>query len=55
MRLFAEPSVEVNNRLHALREHRKIAGVDQDVAVRHLNLTMKLMGIAEKDKPQRGT
>jgi hypothetical protein len=52
---FTEPSIEVTNRAHALGKHREIASVDQNVAVGHLNLAMKLMGVTQKDKAQCGS
>jgi hypothetical protein len=36
-------------------KHREIAGVDQDVASRYLNLTVKLMGVAEEHQPGCGS
>jgi hypothetical protein len=52
---FTKPIIEVDNGLHALREHGEIASVDQDVAVRHLHLAMKLVGVAEENKAQFGS
>jgi hypothetical protein len=52
MRQVTEPIVEVGNGLHALGEQGEIASVDQDVAIRHRDLAMKLMRIAEEDKAQ---
>jgi hypothetical protein len=51
---LTEPFVKVGNCVHALRKHGEIASVDQDVAIRNINLAMKLMRIAKKHKAQRG-
>jgi hypothetical protein len=47
---FTEPIIEVGNGVHALLEHSEITGVDEDVAVRDIDLAMKLMRVAEEDK-----
>jgi hypothetical protein len=52
---FTEPIIEVDNCLHALGEHGEIASVDEDVAVRHIDLAMKLMRVAGDDKAQSGS
>jgi hypothetical protein len=49
---FAQPGIEVCDLGWAAGERREIASVDQDVAIRHLDVAMKLMCIAEEDKAQ---
>jgi hypothetical protein len=55
MRQFTEPSIEIDNCIHTLGEHGEVASVDEDVAIRHLDLAMKLMRVAEEDKAQGGS
>jgi hypothetical protein len=52
---FTEPIIGVGNCLHALGEQGEIASVDQDVAIRHVDLAMKLMRVAQEDKAQCGS
>jgi hypothetical protein len=52
---FTEPIIEVGNCFHALGEHGEIASVGEDVAVRDIHLTMKLMSFAEENKAQFGS
>jgi hypothetical protein len=52
---FTEPIIEVGDCFHTLGEHGEIASVDEDVAVGHIHLAMKLMCIAEENKAQFGS
>jgi hypothetical protein len=52
---LAEPIIEVDNCLHVLGKHREIASMNEDVAIRHVDLAMKLMSIADEDKAQCGS
>ena len=46
--------VKVENRLQALGEEREIASMYENVAIWHVDLTMVLVGVAEKDEAQCG-
>ena len=50
MRQFTEPIIEVGDGLHAFGKQGEITSMDKDVAIRHLDLAMKLMRVAEEDK-----
>jgi hypothetical protein len=47
---FAEPGVEVSNRVGASGEHAEVPGVNQDVDARHLPSAMQFMSIADQDE-----
>jgi hypothetical protein len=47
---FTKLVIEVDNCFHTLGEHGEVASMDEDVAIRHLDLAMKLMRVAEEDK-----
>jgi hypothetical protein len=47
---FAEPGVEVSNRMGGRGEHAEVPGVNQDVDARHLPSAMQFVIIADQDE-----
>jgi hypothetical protein len=45
---LSQPRVEIFHGTDIPREHREVAGVDEDISVRHVNFAMEFVGVGQE-------